>query len=317
MTRCFECGAAARERVLEAVRAARRIELFRCLACDLIYLGSWEEELSRPHYDYYVERLGAKREERYRPINTRRHRAVLAALARQAPGRPLLDVGCGEGHFVHTAIAEGWSARGIDTSAPAIVLCRRFGVPADRIDFFSSDLDEERFDVIVMSEMIEHVPRPGLFLSRAAELLVRGGILYLTTPNFGALTRRVLGSAWPPIDPKHIAYFHRRTLEKLVEKTGAFDIASIEARNLAIGALLARLSSSSRPSPPRTSNEPPRGGNADPDRGRSIDQSIRAHAERSRARGLARDALNAALSLTGLGETLILVARRRPRAIGS
>ena len=58
-------------------------------------------------------------------------------------------------------------------------------------DFFSPELDEERYGLIVMSEFLEHVPHPSRFLVRAHELLVPNGVVYLTTPNFGSFERHL------------------------------------------------------------------------------------------------------------------------------
>ena len=206
----------------------------RCKSFRLEYLASWEQSLeqSQELYDYY----GALSEEdltrRYSQENRGRQQKLLKALAGYTRGRTLLDVGCGDGQLLQTATDEGWDAAGVDLSETAIVLCHQRGLAASKTDFFDRSLDEKRFDVIIMSELIEHVPSPQRFLKRAEELLDADGVLYLTTPNFGSLARRMLGETWSVIHPEHIGYFERSTLRRLASAETTLREIKIEARNI-------------------------------------------------------------------------------------
>ncbi len=188
-------------------------------------------------YDYYAERLGRARADLYDPITDRRYLSLLQRVGKLAPGRRLLDVGCGEGHLLDAATRAGWQPLGLDLSEHAIAICQAFGLPARQVDFFSPELDGVRFDVITMFELIEHVSRPSAFLARAEALLVPGGVLHLTTPNFDSFDRRVLGAQWPPIHPEHIGYFTPVTLQRTLERETSLKVHSLEVRNLSVGVL--------------------------------------------------------------------------------
>ena len=220
----------------------------RCLSCGFAYLASWEQsiEQSGALYDYYGRLNDEDFARRYSAENRARQQKLLNELAACTKGRRLLDVGCGDGQLLQTAGDEGWDALGIDLSETAIACCHRRGLSASRTDFFDVSLDEQRFDVIVMSELIEHVPAPQRFLKRAEELLEDGVVVYLTTPNFGSLARRMLGESWSVIHPEHIGYFERSTIRKLVsEETGLREIR-IEANNITPSTFVAWLRRSGR-----------------------------------------------------------------------
>src|SRR3954452_364817 len=52
-------------------------------------------------------------------------------------------------------------------------------------------------------------------------LLRPGGALYLTTPNFNSLSRRVVGPRWRAIEyPEHLNLFTPRTLDGLLTRAG-------------------------------------------------------------------------------------------------
>jgi SAM-dependent methyltransferase len=227
-------------------------------------------------------------------------------LANYSGGRTLLDVGCGDGQLLQTAKDEGWDALGIDLSETAIMLCHRRGLSASGTDFFDVSLDERRFDVIVMSELIEHVPSPQRFLKRAEELLEEGGVVYLTTPNFGSLARRVLAERWSVIHPEHIGYFERSTLRKLAsDETGLLEI-KIEANNITPSTFVAWLRRSGSRTVAAASQ-------AHRETRQGLDQQLRRAVHNSRMLGMSKELLNHAISRFGLGDTLVAYLQKPER----
>lgn len=281
-------------------RGEGNLEVNRCKSCRFVYLSSWEESLERSHelYDYYSRLREEDLERRYSPENRARQQELLNALAGHTQARRLLDVGCGDGQLLQTATDEGWDAIGIDLSEAAIRLCHRRGLTALNTDFFDVSLDQERFDVVIMSELLEHVPSPHRFLTRAEELLAPGGVLYLTTPNFGSLARRALGEAWSVIHPEHIGYFERSTLRKMASENTRLCEIKIEANNITPSTLVAwlqRRGAATAGMVAEVHRETRRG----------LDQGLRRAIQQSPVLGASKDMLNQAISRIGLGDTLV------------
>jgi len=295
---CHACTSQNFEHLISADEGS--LEVNRCLSCGFVYLASWEQSLERfgELYDYYGRLTAEDLRRRYSQENRTRQRELLKELARDARGRTLLDVGCGEGQLLQTARGEGWDAVGIDLSETAVRLCRERGLCVSLTDFFDSTLDHQRFDAIVMSELLEHVPAPAKFLKRAEELLAENGILYLTTPNFGSLARRILGEAWSVIHPEHIGYFERPTLRAMAsEQTGLREL-KIEANNITPSTLVAwlrRQGAQSALAATTVHREARRG----------VDQQLRRAVHQSRPLGALKQLLNRAVSRAGLGDTLV------------
>jgi len=270
--------------------ASGNLDVNRCKSCGFVYLASWEQSLAKSQelYDYYGRLSEADLTRRYSPENRARQQELLTALAGHTRGRRLLDVGCGDGQLLQTAKDEGWDAVGIDLAETAILLCHRRGLTASKTDFFDGSLDEKRFDVIVMSELIEHVPSPQRFLKRAEELLDAGGVLYLTTPNFGSLARRMLGA-----------------LRKIASEQTRLREIKIEANNIAPSTFVGWL---------RARGAPTTGEAAEMHRDtrKGIDQRLRRAVLRSRSLGTTKDLLNHAISRAGLGDTLVAWLQKPP-----
>ena len=99
----------------------------------------------------------------------------------------ILDVGCGAGILAAELKMLGHVVDGIDISANAIERSRphvRAGYCFDIVhDSWPKELEQKKFDVIIISEVIEHLFEPQALLEKAKFLLKKGGYLIVTTPN--------------------------------------------------------------------------------------------------------------------------------------
>ena len=289
---CLDCGAPGTLLELRTVD----VQLAECTACGLVFNTAWPDEFDDDLYSYYATRPPTRTEEEvFPPLNMRRIGEVLESLEEEVRGRRLLDVGCGEGDFVRAAVDRGWDGLGLDLAEGAIETALRFGLPCRVLDVFDSSLDAERFDLIVMSEFIEHVPHPTAFLRRARELLDEGGMVYLTTPNYGSLGRRVLGSDWREIDPEHLSYFTPKRLERSVRMAG---LRAVETTTTNLSMATLRRLTGRAVSRDKTGSL------------REDEQACREQMAASMTLSAAKWTANTVLNLTGLGESLKMKAKR-------
>jgi SAM-dependent methyltransferase len=113
--------------------------------------------------------------------------ANLAALGRP-PGTRLLEVGCGFGFGLDFARrALGWDILGLDPSPFAAAGRRQFSLPIESRYLAPDDAAlRGQFDVVMVSEVIEHVASPPDFIRTLRAALREGGTLLLTTPDIDA-----------------------------------------------------------------------------------------------------------------------------------
>ena len=142
-------------------------------------------------------------------------------LPRIGPGAMVLDVGCGNGAVLDAVNAAGMSATGIDISEAAVASCRRRGLDATVGDFPTHPFTRDAFDAITFWDVVEHLPDPRRFITRAARLLRPGGWLLIKVPGHGMLS--VLASALVPRMagpllqvPHHVQLFTRASLTALL-----------------------------------------------------------------------------------------------------
>lgn len=139
----------------------------------------------------------------------------------KTPGR-LLDVGAGDGAFLEAAVDEGWKAVGLEPAAEQNREDERgFRIIAGTVD----NLDPaERFDVITLWDVIEHVDDPRGLIEKCTSLLNIGGYLVLETGNYQSAERIVSEADWWAYQADHRWFFAPKILHSLMEAAGLADI---------------------------------------------------------------------------------------------
>lgn len=99
-----------------------------------------------------------------------------------------LDIGCGGGLLSEPLAKKGAQVSGIDASSVSIEVAkahaRQSGLTIDYRHMLSSDLsNEEKFDVVLNTEVIEHVPDQQQLVDECCALLKPGGLLIMATLN--------------------------------------------------------------------------------------------------------------------------------------
>ncbi len=148
--------------------------------------------------------------------------------------RRILDIGSGPGYFLKHGKDRGWDTLGIEPSTRAAAHAKSLG-----LNIMEAFLDEKlapqlgQFDVIHMSEVLEHIPQPASMLAIARQMLAPGGLLCVVVPNdyspFQQALRKVDAvEPWWVAPPHHLNYFDFDSLEGLIKKNG-YDIVLREA----------------------------------------------------------------------------------------
>ena len=100
------------------------------------------------------------------------------------PGSRFLDVGCGFGFSLDYAThALGWKGRGVDPARLAEAGREQLGLPIELAYLKDNDPARGSMDVVLGSEVLEHLPSPREFVRLLRAMLRPGGVLVLTTPN--------------------------------------------------------------------------------------------------------------------------------------
>ena len=158
---------------------------------------------------------------------------VFVRLVQKLDGvRSICDLGCGNGHIAGRLASLGYSVTGIDASPSGISIAQRAYPNAKFINaFIDRDLTGS-FDVVLSSDVIEHLYRPSDLLDAAFSLLKPRGHLLVGTPYHGYLKNVALAvsgrmdSHFSALhDGGHIKFFSVKTLSELVKSHSFTDLS--------------------------------------------------------------------------------------------
>ncbi len=147
--------------------------------------------------------------------------ATIRWLPQSFRGR-LLDVGCGAGDFLAQMRDLGWEVRGVEPDPAAVRVARsHFGLDVTCQTLEEARFPAERFDVITLGHVIEHLPDPIGTLRECRRVLTPTGRLVIVTPNVDSLGHYFFGAFWRGLEvPRHLQLYSPSTLQRSAERAG-------------------------------------------------------------------------------------------------
>jgi len=225
---CPACGSTTAHRFLYSKNAC---DLWRCLDCGLGRAETagfdpaayyTEDYFSGRHSDGYADYVGAE------PVLRREFARTIGFIRRHCPSGKLLEIGCAYGFFLQEA-KRYFEVSGIELSDDAAAHCRRSGLNVLTGAADEANLDRLGImDVIVLLDVIEHLPAPYETLALCARYLRPGGLIVLTTGDFGSRIARWTGASWRLMTPpQHLWFFTAESIRRLAARLGT-DVESLD-----------------------------------------------------------------------------------------
>ena len=273
-------------------------EMLTCGHCSTLYTSQLPVADSAENYDdyYHEENLTAPE------FVNRRLNEIVAGFSAYKRHNRLLDVGFGAGTLLAAARSAGFQAFGVDVAERAVTSARAMGFEVFCGTIQQAQYQENYFDVVTASEVLEHVPDPKAVLQEIARVLRPGGLLWLTTPHGRGLSGKFLGLKWSVVSPpEHLQLFSRRG------GLGMLKAAGLRPIRIAVEGLnpyeLLHLGNTPELNP-GTNNESE--GNIRVESSYRLNEALMA----SRPRRLVKRALNDLLNLGRLGDSLKIWAEK-------
>jgi SAM-dependent methyltransferase len=91
-------------------------------------------------------------------------------------------------------------------------------------------LSGQRFDLVYLVDVIEHVSHPVTFLKECVRYLAPGGIMVVVTPDVSSLAAKVLRKRWWHFRLAHVGYFSPRSLRIAAQAVGLESVGFLRAR---------------------------------------------------------------------------------------
>lgn len=136
-------------------------------------------------------------------------------------GAKILEIGSGLGYLTYACNKAGYVCEGLDYSETAVDFARKFfgGTHTQgTIEDFSKD-HESIYDVVIATEVIEHIVDPNVFIGDSLKVLKPGGVLILTTPIKDIHPKGTVWETEPA--PVHLWWFTEKGIESIAKRFNA------------------------------------------------------------------------------------------------
>jgi len=170
----------------------------------------------------------------YKPYVGSSHSWALSQLLSLTPDTKLLDIGSGSGAFGRELTERGWSnlysVEIDDTTREKTSQWYKHSSATLK------EFEGEKFEVILLLDIIEHLARPVEFLSDLRDFCNTSTTLLISVPNIAHWAVRLLMLAGRfeymdrgPLDATHLHFFTKRHLKKSIESVPGYVIEEWDA----------------------------------------------------------------------------------------
>jgi 2-polyprenyl-3-methyl-5-hydroxy-6-metoxy-1,4-benzoquinol methylase len=140
--------------------------------------------------------------------------------ADQKGNKNLLDIGCGNGHFLKTCQGAGWNITGMEldpeTAARAEALVQEKIYPN-----LGAIPESKQFELISLWHVLEHVYELDVYFEFFKKRISADGKLLLALPNSKSFDAGYFKEYWAAYDvPRHIYHFNPETIQFVANKHG-------------------------------------------------------------------------------------------------
>jgi SAM-dependent methyltransferase len=214
---CPVCGSSGHE-----IPEYRSVDLHQCLGCGLIFHGGAaaevEEEYANGDYEathamYFDEGL----------VFTHIAEQRIRWLSQRVSSGSLLELGPGGGFFLDAAQRAGFDPVGVEPSPElAARAVSEFGVQVECGFLDEVELSRDRFDVICMFHVFEHVADPIDLLAQLGGRLNDDGLVVMEVPNIASAMAQRRADRWGAVQPieLHVSHFTPESLSDVVGRAG-------------------------------------------------------------------------------------------------
>lgn len=200
-----------------------KVTITQCTFC----IAAWQWPLQRTQEESVVEFLGAYEAQAEESYFDPAKRASIAELQREfivnnfvVTGK-LLDIGCGDGCFAKIMATHGWQVTGLDPALPPSI---ETGTVRLIRGTFSELPANEKYDVITLWDVVEHVENPFSLITEASRWLAPNGLMVIETGNFQSSGRITAAENWWNYQLDHRWYLSPPQLAQLMSSAGLTDI---------------------------------------------------------------------------------------------
>jgi SAM-dependent methyltransferase len=205
-------------------------EIYKCKACKNAFTFPEPDQVAYEDDDFHGQFSFSSAESLPRQWRKAIKKQVSLVQRYFSKGASILEIGCGQGLLLQEIKNKGYNTFGIEPSKQAFGIAKNKGLNVLNGYFPQVNFSED-FDLIIMSQVLEHIKDPLAFL-KSLSLAYKGKHLLLIQSNYKGivpLKNKANWYAWVP--DQHYSHFSPKGLKKITELSG-IQLVTIEYSSL-------------------------------------------------------------------------------------
>lgn len=221
------CCALCNKEETELLLTKQGFSIVKCSYCGFVYVNPRIENgelISIYKHNYFTNKdygyVDYEQEKRLRVKNFERWLNDAAEYIPAGATIAALDIGCAAGYCLEVMTGKGWTTKALELDDEMCESLQQNGYDIYRssIEDFT---DENKFSVITLFDVIEHIPNIDTAFSKLKSMLAKDGVVIMVTPDHNSFQRKLLGKRWFQYKPiEHIQYFDKHSLQAFAERNG-------------------------------------------------------------------------------------------------
>lgn len=192
----------------------------RCASCGTVFRNPRLTTVVRE--SKYEDKIMPESHKRLEPLNQIHYAYMMRLINRLKPpgmGNRVLDFGCGNAGFMLEARKAGFEVEGLEINKDLVGFVEeKYGISVYQGLVTDEAFTSKRFDLILSSQVFEHLVDPRGTLQALIKNLNTPGMLLIEVPNLRHISERLHRGA--KMDDSHLFYFSASNLSRLMESVG-------------------------------------------------------------------------------------------------
>ena len=226
----FKCKLCGKDKGKEFLEWKEGYFLIQCDYCNVVSAnikhtgdGLYDDD---EHYDRSFAQIAEQIEYRKSVFGSERYDYTIKRLKLNPPELNVLDIGCGFGYYLSVLLEKGIHCKGLEVDKQQVKYCKEQGLNVVSGDI--NDEKNERYDLIVMFDVLEHLYNPLKYLKSVFDKVKINGYLIAYTPNIHSLSFELMEEKQNLLHPfQHICFYNKDSLQYIADHLN-LEIVSID-----------------------------------------------------------------------------------------
>ena len=194
-----------------------KFDIFVCVHCESIFTAHLPAEDETEDYDAYYTDANLSVPD----FIADRVREIVGQFDGYRETNRFLDIGFGSGTILDEAKNQSWDVFGTEVSETAFDHGKKLGHQVSHGTLAEARFEDNFFDVVTASEILEHLPDPEQELREVVRILRPGGLFWATTPSARSLSFRLMKEMWTIVSPpEHTQLYSKAGAAMMLRKAG-------------------------------------------------------------------------------------------------